>query len=438
MPEEDINEFGAEPEEAAPSNLIPFPRMRPSPRVREMWQAAVTKLNETKKRHHVMPSPLDVVPSLIRKRTMPAMPWPAQWPGLARRCRTYVGEGVSVTAAIGAGKTSFAIQACIAATGAGHPVVWCALELDPEQVDLRIIANMHNVGMSTVREDWPEDRIRHSLVSVADLWHYTDVYDDPDEQFGAIEDAILLAWEVYRLPPLVVVDHLGELVAEERDDRAALRRWAKRFRQLWLRTNSWGMLLNQVSKGNQGALTGKVDHDSASDLMAIEMGSQAVSAGVANGIALNVFKMDDTRILNAHAYVSKARNTGFEGVEGMEFDKYGGVWRQLDHVPVTPGAAKAAAEADKRDKHRTGAPRTVAQAAADINAAKAGDAAAVRRVKMLEAVTRHGMLGIELHELKKVFGVGRGALFHQSLQELERAGSLERIGSKVRVIARME
>lgn len=437
--EEEANVFGAEPEDAPPDNLIPFPRMRPSVRVRDAWSAAVARLNETHKRRHVMPSPLDVVPSLIRKRSMPGMPWPAQWPGLARRCKVYVGECVSVTAAIGAGKTSFAMQVGIGVTGIGHPVVWVPLELDPEQCDLRAVANMHNVHMSAVRENWSEERITHALTSIADLWHYVDEYDDPEQQFEAIEDAIMLAWEVYRLPPLVVVDHLGELVAEERDDRAALRRWARRFRRLALRTNSWIMLLNQVSKGNQAALTGKIDHDSASDMMAIEMGSQAIASSVSNGIALNVFKQDDTRILDVHAMVSKARNTGFEGVEGMRFDKAGGVWSALDYLPATPSQARAAVESDKKDiKHRTAPPRTPAQARDDLNAAKAGDAAAARRVRMLEAVTRHGMLGIEVHELKKVHGVGRGPMFHMSLQELERAGSLERLGSKVRVIARIE
>lgn len=48
------------------------------------------------------------------------------------------------------------------------------------------------------------------------------------------------------------------------------------------------------------------------------------------------------------------------------------------------------------------------------------------------------MLGIEINELRKVPGVGRGAMFHQSLTELERAGSVERVGTRVRVIARME
>lgn len=434
----DDNEFGA-PAEATPEpSSVPFPRMRPSAKLREMWAAALAKSNEAHKTKHRLHSPLDVVPSLIRKRQMPAMRWPAQWQAIARRCVTYVGECVAVTGPIGGGKTSFAAQCGIANAGHGHPVVWSALELDPEQVDLRLVANMHGVHMAAVREDWTEERIAHSLTALDDMWHYVDEYDDPEAQFDAIEQAILLAWEVYRVPPFVVVDHLGELVAEERDDRAALRRWARRFRRLALRTNSFIMLLNQVSKSNQAATTGKTDFESAADAMAIEMSSQAVASACSNSLVLTVFKADDAPELDSHVLVPKARNTGREGREGFLFRKAGGVWIERDYLPATPSQIKAAAESDKKDKHRTAQPRSSTQVRDDLNAAKAGDAAAMRRAKIAEALHRHGMLGIEIHELKKTFGVGRGALFAQALQELERAGSAERIGSRVRMIARIE
>lgn len=438
MTDADVNEFGS-PAEATPEpSSVPFPRMRPSAKLREMWAAALEKANEAQKTRHVLPSPLAVVPSLIRKRQMPAMWWPAQWQNIARRCRTYVGECVAVTGPIGGGKTSFAIQCAIANAGHGHPIIWAPLELDPEQVDLRVVANMHGVHMAAVREDWPEERIAHSLTAIDDMWHYVDEYDDPDQQFAAIEHAILMAWEVYRVPPFVVVDHLGELVAEERDDRAALRRWARRFRRLALRTNSFIMLLNQVSKSNQAATTGKTDFESAADAMAIEMSSQAVASACSNSLVLTVFKVDDAPELDSHVLVPKARNTGREGREGFLFRKPGGVWVERDYLPATPSQVKADAEKDKKDKHRIALPRTTSQVRDDINASKAGDAAAMRRAKIVEALHRHGMLGIELHELKKTFGVGRGALFAQALQELERAGSAERIGTRVRMIARMQ
>lgn len=435
---DDAEDFGA-PDDPAPNNVIPFPRMRPNLRVTDAWRAAVDKYNEKHRRRLVLPSPLDAVPSLMRKRSMPAMPWPAQWTGLAERCRVYVGECISVTAAIGAGKTSFAIQVGLACAAAGHPVLWAPLELDPEQLDLRMVANMYGTQMHAIRESWSEERIVHALVSVSDMWRFVDHYDDPEEQFQGIEDAIALAWEVYRVPPLVVVDHLGELVAEERDDRAALRRWAHRFRKLALRTDSWCCLLNQVSKGNQAATTGKVDFDAASDAMAIEMGSQAVASAVSNSIVLNVFKEDDAKELDAHGMVPKARNTGREGRVGMRFRKAGGQWSELDYLPATPGAAKAAVESDKREKNRATPARTPAQARADINLAHAGDADAAHRVVVLEALARHGALGMEFGQIRKLRGVGRGNAAQRALQELERAGSVERHPpNKWRVVGRIE
>lgn len=430
-------DFGSPPE-SVPDNLIPFPRMRPNARVHELWQAEVERLNQAKQRKHTFPSPLDVVPSLIAKRSMPSMWWPEEWPDIARRCKTYVGECVGVSGAIAGGKTSFALQVGIANTGHGHPCIWAPLELDAEQLDLRAIANTHSAQMVDVRETWSEERIRHALVAIEDMWRFVDHYDDPEAQFAAIEDSIEIAWRVYRVPPVVVVDHLGELVAEERDDRAALRRWAHRFRKLALRTNSWILLLNQVSKANQAVTTGRVDLESASDAMGIEMGSQAIASAVSNNIVLITFAADDAPELDSHALIPKARNTGRVGKVGMRLRKAGGRWSQLDYLPATPNQKRAEVEKDKKDKHRTAPPRTIEQAGADINAARAGDADAMRRVKILEAVTRHGMLGIELVELRKIHGVGRGAVFHQSLQELQRAGSVERIGTRVRVIARME
>lgn len=431
--------FGAPPApDPPPDNVIPFPRMRPSSRLGDAWAAEVSRLNESSGTKYQLQSPLAAVPSLMAKRTMPSMWWPDQWSEMSRRCRTYVGECVGISGAIGGGKTSFALQLAVANTGHGHPCLWAPLELDNEQCDLRIVANMHAVGMPAVREEWSEERIRHALVAVDDLWHYIDHCDEPEQQFAAIEDAIGVAWRVYRVPPVVVVDHLGELVAEERDDRAALRRWAHRFRKLAVRTNSYIILLNQVSKGNQAITTGKIDIGSASDALGIEMGSQAIASAVANNIVLVAFKADDTPELDAHALIAKARNTGIEGRVGMRFRKSGGVWKELGYLPATPSQERAAIEADKKDKHRVTPVRSPQEARADINAAQAGDAAAMRRVKMLESVTRHGMLGIELTELRKVYGVGRGAMFMQALQELERVGSCERIGTRVRVIARME
>src|SRR3954462_876529 len=145
-PDHESLEFGADPpdEDAQPANVIPFPRMRPSNKLREAWAAAVARSNEKNGKRYQFPSPLDVVPSLVAKRSMPAMHWPAQWPELARRCRTYVGQCIGVTGPIGGGKTSFGLQVGVANTGHGHPLVWAALELDFEELDLRAVANQHS------------------------------------------------------------------------------------------------------------------------------------------------------------------------------------------------------------------------------------------------------------------------------------------------------
>lgn len=439
MSDDEDNEFGAQPEALAPVDVGPFPRMRPSPKLDELWKSEVARHNETEKRRYELAGPLDLVPSLIKKRSLPSMWWPAPWVEFARRCRTYVGECIGVTGAIGGGKTSFALQVGIANTGHGMPVLWVPLELDGEQVDLRMVANSYAANMSTVREQWTEARIRHALTAVHDMWRFVDHFDEPEEQFQAIEDAIVIAWKVYRMPPVVVVDHLGELVAEERDDRAALRRWAHRFRKLALRRDCYIILLNQVSKANQAVTTGKIEIESATDALGLEMGSQAIASGVSNNIVLAVFKKDDTEILDGHALVAKARNTGIEGRIGMRFRKAGGVWSELDYLPATPAQERAAIEADKKDKHRAGPPRAPAQARADINAARAGDAAAGRRARIMQVVTRHGMIGIDYFQLRKQPGVGTGALFAQAVQELLRAGTIERLSNqRLRAVTRIE
>jgi len=428
----DDDDDGAPP----PASIIPFPKLRPNDRLRIRWLAEVKRANEQKQKRYQMISPLDAVPSLMRKREMQPMCWPAEWPEFARRCRHYVGEGLSITAAIGAGKTSFAVQLANANAAAGFPVIWAPLELDPEQLDLRLVANLHGAPMTEVREQWSEENIRHTLAAVDDMWHFVDVFDDPDAQFAAIEDAIEIAWKVYQMPPVVIVDHMGELIAEEKDATAALRRWSFRFRKLWLRTNSFGVLLNQVSKSNQGATTGKVDFDSAADALGIEIGSQAVASAVTNALVLVAYKTDDSPALDGQCLIAKARNTGLEGRIGLRFRKSGGRWTELDYLPATPTQIKAEVDKAARDKHRSGPPPSQQQARQELNASREGDAAVSRRHYILQAITRHGALGMELADIRRVHGVGKGAALLQALQELERAGALERYQGRWRIIAR--
>lgn len=433
-------DFGADPPpQSVGGDIIPFPRMRPSSKLAEAWTAAVAKANVANKSRHQFLKPLDVVGSLMERRNMPAMPWPAGWTEIGRRARTYVGDCVGVVGAIGGGKTSFAIGVGLTVSADGLPVLWCALELDPPQVITRKVGYMHGVHAMVVRDQWPRDRIDHTLAAVHDMWTFVDRYDEVEQQMAAIEDAILLAWLVYRLPPLVVIDHLGELVADARDERHAIMAIARRFRAMAVRTSSFIMLLVQSSVGNQSVLTGRTEPDAASDLIGIETGGKAIASACANTIGLAVYKADDTQQLDARALLSKCRHTGLEGQVGMRFSKPGGVWSELDYLPATPGQEKAAVEADKKEKNRTAPPRTPAQARADINAASAGDAAAGRRVKIGEALRRHGMLGMEMLQIRKIPGVGKGPAVPMALQELERAGSAERLpGNKWRWIARIE
>lgn len=429
MIDEGVIEFGARQEEdepAATGNVIPFPRMRANTKLAEVWAAELGKANNSRQTAHRFNSPLSVLPKLLDMRTMPPMPWPTQWPEMTRRARTYAGDCIGVVGAIGGGKTSFAIQCARASMGSGHPTLWCNLELSQSEVLTRLVGNMHGTHASVVRDYWPKDRIEHTLISIEDTWKFIDRYVDPGKQVAAIEDAIHLAWKVYRVPPFVVIDHIGQLVIGQRDERHAIMEYSERCRELAERTSSIIMILVQASVSNQSVLTGRVEPESASDALGIETGGKAIASACANTIGLAVFKADDVQTLDAHALFMKCRHTGYEGKCGLRFSKPGGVWEETDYLPSTPLEVRADIDKAKKDKHRSTPPPTPAQARADINAARAGDAAASRRAAIFEAVQRHGALGMNIIEIRKVKGAGRGALVHQALQELERAGSIAR------------
>lgn len=440
MTDEDVNVFGAQPEpdpEPEPSgNVIPFPRMRPNTKLAEVWSTELARLNDAGNTHHQFASPLDVVPHLMDLRAMPPMPWPADWPELGRRVRTYAGDLVGVVGAIGGGKTSFAIQCTRACMGAGHPALWANLELTKVEVVTRLVGNLVGSHAHVVRDHWDRPRIEHVLNSVSDMWRFVDRHPNPEEQLAAMEDAIRLAWKVYRVPPVLVVDHIGQLVIGQRDERHAVMQNAESLRAMAERNACFIIVLVQASVANQAVLTGRVEPESAADVLGIETGGKAIASAAANNISLSVFKADDAPRLNAHALVTKARHTGLEGKVGMRFNKPGGVWEQLDYLPATPSEIRVEVEKAKKDKHRS-APTTPAQVSMDLNASLAGDAAATRRTKIYEALTSHGMIGMHINEIRKVKGAGRGALVHQALQELEHAGSAMRLpDNRWRVVVR--
>jgi KaiC/GvpD/RAD55 family RecA-like ATPase len=444
--DEGIPMFGAPPvEEDEPEEtglLIPFPRMRANNKLTEAWSAELKRVNDVRsgQPRYEFFSPLDVVPKLMDFRHMPPMPWPAQWPETARRAKTYAGDCVGVVGAIGGGKTSFAIQCMRAAAGEGHPGLWANLELSRPEVLTRLVGNMHGVHASTVRDHWDRERIERTLVSITDMWRFVDHYVDLERQMAAMEAAIAMAWKVYRVPPLLVVDHLGQLVIGQRDERHAMALVAERFREMAERTSSFIMLLVQSSVSNQSVLTGRVELDAASDALGIETGGKAIGSACANTIGLAVFKADNAQALDAHGIFSKCRHTGNEGKIGLRFSKPGGVWEELPYLPTTPSEIRGDIEKDKKDKHRTAPPRNAEQARQDLNAARAGDADASRRSRIFAALERHGALGMEFTELRKLPGVGRGVLLTQSLQELQRAGSIERRpdNNRWRIITRQE
>jgi hypothetical protein len=302
----------------------------------------------------------------------------------------------------------------------------------------RAIGYMHGVHAAIVRDTWSRERIDHAAAAFTDMVHFVDRFRDPEKQLEAMKRAVSIAWEIYRVPPLLVVDHIGKLFSNARDPNVGATQALEALRELTEELDCMTMPLSQGSRGNQAVLTGKVDVDAASDAMGVAAQARAFEEDCSYVLALVVFKQDDSAELDSHVLATKCRHTGREGRMGYLFKKAGGVWVARDYLPATPSQVKAEIDKAKRDKHRVTPPPSVPQARADVNAAQAGDAAAMRRVKMLESVTRHGMLGIELIELRKVYGVGRGAMFMQALQELERAGSCERIGTRVRVIARMQ
>lgn len=440
MSEDPLNDFGSPPddEDAPADNLIPFPRMRPSSRLREAWAQLVEKRNTKNGTHYKLIAAADAVQELVRLRNMPVLAWPPAWPEMIRRVRVYPRDMVGIVGSQGGGKTSLALQAAIAAAGEGTPTVWAPLELNPPEVLARGIGNIHATHASTVRDTWSVERIQHAAGVFTDMFHFVDRIKDPAAQIAAMREAVAIAWEIYRVPPLLVVDHIGKLFVNARDPNVGAAQALEALRELTEEMDCMTMPLSQGSRGNQAVLTGRVDVDNASEAMGVAASARAFEEDCSYVLAMVLYKADDSMTLDGRMMITKARHTGLEGQVGWEFHKPGGVHREKAHLPPTPSEVKAEIEKAKKDKHRVAPPPSPAQSRQDLNAARAGDAAAMRRVKMLEVITRHGMLGIEVNELRKVPGVGRGAMFHQSLQELERASSVERNGTRVRVIARME
>lgn len=430
-----VDDFTDEPRTG---DVIPFPRMRPSPQLTERWTKELESHNAKLSPPDVIRSPLDCLDEIIRRRTLPVFQWPAAWPELARRARCYPGDVVVVTGPTGSGKTSWAIQVALSFTANGIPVLWCPLELDPTQITERIVANMHGVHTMAIKEHWPRERIAHSLAAVQDMWRFVGRIVDTDKQLAALERAIDLVYRVYRIKPLVVIDYLGKLAALSRDIRLATIQAAEHVRAMAVDKECFVLMLAQPSRAKNQALTGKVEHETAADTSgsAAESGEAENAASIE--INLEVFKADDAEQLDARWNVAKSRHVGREGKVGARFKKPGGVWEELDYVPAHPLEVKAKVEKDKKDQHRTAPPPTPVEARKELNETRKDDANTLRRAKLLEALRRAGTAGLHASEMRNLAGFSRGMELHRSLQELERAHLAERTpGDRWRAISKI-
>lgn len=425
-------EFGGDP---APDNVIPFPAMRPNEKLSEAWAKEVEAFNRKNGKKHQFVSPIDVVGDLIKMRGMPVQPWSPAWPELGRRCRTYVGECNAFVGAIGGGKTQWGVQHALAVSGAGLPVIWANLELGKEQLISRILGNMNGEHAYQVLDGWPESRIRHQISAVTDMWHFCDRYDDPEQQIGAIRDLIEIVWRVYRLPPLFVVDHIGQLICESDNIRGEMLRYGKRFEKIALETRSWGLLLAQGTKSGQQLLTGKIEIDSAADAIGAAAESSIMQQVCSNVIVSQLYKEDDAMVLEGRSLLAKCRWTGLETQLGSSYSKPGGVWSELGHLPPTPNETKAAEEAEKKDKHRTTPARSKQEIRAEMSSSRAEAGDAKRKALVLAAIRAGGVLGAPNQVVRDVRGVGRGSQLASYLRELEESGVVERVGDRWRVVS---
>ena len=435
---DDEDAWGAGPEPEPRGEIVPFPRMRPSTALRERWDAALKKSNASNNARQQLRGPLDVVSTLMDDRGLPRLAWPPAWGDIATRMRTYAGDTVGVVGAIGGGKTSFAIQMALANASAGIPVLWLPAELSEVEVISRMVANMERVHAHTVLDNWGRERIDRTLTAVHDMWHFVDRHSDLEVQKLAIERAVQLAWDVYKMPPALFTDHLGQMVSFERDERHAVLALAEWYRELALRMKFFNIILAQSSMSNQASLTGKQEFENSADAMSTFVGGKAVPSVASNCVTLALFKEDNKAKLDAHAVVSKSRRAGREGKVGMLFHKEGGYWEQLDYLPATPGAVREEVEKDKRNKSGP-TPRTSNQVREDLNSSLSGDAAAIRRSKILARIITHGAIGMELVHIRRIEGIRPGAVLAKDLQDLQNSGALEKLpGNRYRMIARIQ
>jgi KaiC/GvpD/RAD55 family RecA-like ATPase len=427
-----IDDFGGDEtiahRDLKPDNVIPFPGLRHNEKLAKAWSDEVDRANKEAKTKLRLISPLQAMADLERQRKLPTLPWPTDWAELGKRARTYAGQCIGIVGPTGGGKTSFALQIAIAAGSHGIPVLWNPKELDAPEIDIRLAANMVGQHTHLIRDTWAAERFAHHLAAVDDVWRYVDNVRDLEAQIEAYRIAIRIAKRVYRRAPLLVVDYIGKFGAGARDPRLAIMNAAESIRDLIMTEEAYCALLAQPSRGNNEMLTGRKDIVSAADSIGAAGESSEIEHACANMLNLNVFKEDDADHLDAHVLVTKARNTGKEGRQGYRFNKPGGVWKELDYLPATPGEIEVKhKQASGRAKKEKNDPPTKASVRAEINVERADQENHNRKNRIVGTLKGAGIHGMQLGKLKTSAGVGKGLAFDSSLQELVRSGDIENL-----------
>jgi hypothetical protein len=402
---------------AGGGNMIPFARQKQNPAIVERWARELELDNKRTSKSHRFISPLDAFAEMKRKAKLPALPMP--WPDFQRRCTLYPGELIGICGPTGGGKTSFAIEMARHALPT-VPMLWLPLELDPPQVNTRLIANIRRIQMYNVRE-WLDAEIERELLQLSDRWRFVDKVRGIEAQVEALRAAIRIARKVYGVPPMFVIDYIGKLArGASRDARAELADAIEILRQLAIDEECYGALLSQTSRGNNGMLTGRVEMDAAADAIGVSAETGELEHAVAVNVALNVFKLDDAEVLDAHVLVTKARNTGLEGRIGFTFQKAGGSWQELNYLPASPGEVTKEVAARKRDKSRV-EPAEPKSTRAELNASKENQARYQRAAILEREFLKVGFRGLHYEQVRRIITgrewsdaiailVGRGAI----------------------------